>query len=114
MTQDSILERIDALALGGLCQATGQGKHALLSDIRKLIADHAAHPPAAPALVPLSEQEIVACVVEAECLGTVKLSYEAGPYDIDRPSLNATKFTRAITKALAARNGLTVGEKGGA
>ena len=48
----------------------------------------------------LTEDEIVACLVKAGCIGTIKMSYETGPYDITRPSLNATKFVRAIEEAL--------------
>lgn len=65
--------------------------------------------PAAPALVPLSEREIVKCIADSGCIGTVKMSFESGPYDIDRPSLNATKLVDVVTASLARINGLTVG-----
>lgn len=44
----------------------------------------------------LSEGQIVQCLVNAECIGTIKMSFESGPYNVDRPTLNATKFARAI------------------
>lgn len=44
----------------------------------------------------LSEGQIVQCLVNAECIGTIKMSFESGPYNADRPTLNATKFARAI------------------
>lgn len=48
---------------------------------------------------PLTERQIVACLVEAGCLGTVKMSYDSGPYEITRTSVNADKFARAIERA---------------
>lgn len=47
----------------------------------------------------LTESVLMNCIAEAGCFGTVKLSYESGPYDIDRPTLNATKLARAILAA---------------
>ena len=55
--------------------------------------------PVAPALVPLTERQIVGCLVEAGCLGTVKMSYDSGPYEITRTTVNADKFARAIEAA---------------
>ena len=49
--------------------------------------------PAAPVV---SEDDLVACLISSGCVGTVKMSFESGPMDITRPSLNATKFARAI------------------
>lgn len=51
----------------------------------------------------LSEQEVMHCIAESGCYGTVKMSYESGPYSVDTPSLNATKFTRAIIAAINAK-----------
>ncbi len=48
---------------------------------------------------PLTERQIVACLVEAGCLGTVKMSYDSGPYEITRTSVNADKLARAIERA---------------
>lgn len=53
--------------------------------------------------VELSEAELVRCISESGCYGTVKMSYESGPYSIDRPSLNATKFANAIIAAINAK-----------
>lgn len=50
----------------------------------------------------LSESEIVACIAKAGCIGTVKMSYESGPYDIDRPSINASRLYDAIEAAILA------------
>ena len=47
---------------------------------------------------PLTERQIVKCLVEASCVGTVKMSFESGPYDIDRPSINATRLVDAIER----------------
>jgi len=60
----------------------------------------AAPSPAAPVRgLPLTEEQLVSCLVEASCIGTVKMSYETGPYDITRPSINASKLASAIEKA---------------
>lgn len=48
---------------------------------------------------PLTERQLAACLMEAGCIGTVKLSFESGPYDIDRPSNNAGRLCRAIERA---------------
>jgi hypothetical protein len=52
-----------------------------------------------PASRPLTERELMKCIADAGCFGTVKMSFESGPYDIDRPSLNADKLCRAIEAA---------------
>ena len=44
----------------------------------------------------VSEDDLVACLISSGCVGTVKMSFESGPMSITRPSLNATKFARAI------------------
>lgn len=48
---------------------------------------------------PLSEEQIVRCLQQASCIGTVKMSFESGPYDIDRPSINASRLVSAIEAA---------------
>ena len=48
---------------------------------------------------PLNERQIMKCIADAGCYGTVKMSFESGPYSVDRPSLNADKLVRAIEKA---------------
>lgn len=48
---------------------------------------------------PLTEGQIVSCLQESSCVGTVKMSYESGPYDIDRPSINATRLVESIERA---------------
>lgn len=49
-----------------------------------------------PAVPVVSEDDLVACLISSGCVGTVKMSFESGPMSITRPSLNATKFARAI------------------
>lgn len=49
--------------------------------------------------VELTEDQVMAAVSKSGCYGTVKMSYESGPYDIDKPTLNATKFARAVLAA---------------
>ncbi|URI08788.1 hypothetical protein MW290_24740 [Aquincola tertiaricarbonis] len=51
----------------------------------------------------LTDDELLACLVEASCIGTVKMSFEIGPYYIDRPTINATLLAEALQRALLAR-----------
>lgn len=55
--------------------------------------------PAAAQAQPLTEGRLMRCITDAGCIGTVKMSFESGPYDINRPTLNATKLARAIERA---------------
>lgn len=48
---------------------------------------------------PLTATQVVACLVEAGCLGTVTLSFDHGSYEITRSSHKADKFARAIERA---------------
>ena len=48
---------------------------------------------------PMSEDEIIKCIVDAGCVGTVKMTFESGPYDITRASINSDKLVRAIIAA---------------
>ena len=50
-------------------------------------------------LKPLTEQQIVQCIMSSGCLGTVKLSYEAGPLGITRTTVNADKLVKSIERA---------------
>jgi len=56
-----------------------------------------------PAAAPreLTERQLVACLVESGCIGTIKMSFDSGPY-ITRPTLDATRLCRAIGVALGA------------
>lgn len=45
---------------------------------------------------PLTDEQIVACLIESDCVGTVKMSYDVGPYEITKLSVNAKQLTRAI------------------
>lgn len=61
------------------------------------------HMTTTPQAALLSESEIVACIAKAGCIGTVKMSYESGPYDIDRPSINASRLYDAVESAILAK-----------
>ena len=64
--------------------------------------------PTAKPITGLTEREIARCLVASSCIGTVKMSYESGPYEITRTSINADRLAQAITRALAEKNGLAV------
>lgn len=49
--------------------------------------------------VPLTEEQLMSCLVESGCIGTVKMTYESGPYEITRPSINASRLAHAIEAA---------------
>ena len=49
-----------------------------------------------PQAVPMTEDKLVACLVKANCVGVVKMSYDSGPYCVMRPSINASKLKEAI------------------
>ena len=51
---------------------------------------------AQPERKPMTEDEIVKCLVESSCIGKVMMSFESGPYDITRTSINADRLVRAI------------------
>jgi len=48
----------------------------------------------------LTEDELVRCLVDANCTGNVAMSYEIGPYDITKPSIHAICLCRAIERAI--------------
>ena len=48
---------------------------------------------------PMSESEIVKYLADAGCIGTVKMTFDSGPYEITRTSINADRFARAIIAA---------------
>ena len=56
----------------------------------------------------LTEQEIVKCLTASGCVGTIKMSYDSGPYEITRTSINADRFARAIEAAVRAKLGAGV------
>lgn len=66
-----------------------------LADLIDFVCDEYAM----PVQKPLTEQQSVSCIVEAGCLGTVKMSYDTGPYEITRTSFNADKLVKAIERA---------------
>jgi hypothetical protein len=71
--------------------------------IRKALA---ATPAPAPAQeVGLTEAERVMCLIASGCIGTVKMTYDSGPYEITRTSINASRLIDAIIAALRAKGG---------
>lgn len=57
--------------------------------------------PAAPSQpVTLTESERVRCLIKAGCIGTVQMTYDSGPYEITRTSINADRLIEAIIAAL--------------
>lgn len=56
-------------------------------------------------MVPLTETQIMECVAKAGCHGTVKMSFESGPYSIGRPSINADRLVREIEAAHGIKEG---------
>lgn len=63
----------------------------------KLAASIAAPQPAQRK--PLTEAQQVECLVKAGCIGTVLMSFESGPYDITRPSINASRLIEQVEAA---------------
>ena len=62
--------------------------------------------PAAPSQpVTLTESERVRCLTKAGCIGTVKMTYDSGPYEITRTSINADRLIEAIIAALREKQG---------
>jgi len=53
----------------------------------------------------LTEREIVKCLTASGCVGTVKMSYDSGPYEITRTSVNADRFARAIESLVRSKLG---------
>ena len=53
--------------------------------------------------------QAVACLVEAGCVGTVKMSFDSGPYEITRPSINADRLIRSVERACAEAWGVKLG-----
>lgn len=81
---------------------------AVMEKLRAVIAASPASPAQAAGMVELTESELVKCLATSGCIGTIKMSYESGPYSIDRPSFNASQLSSAITRALAEKNGLQI------
>ena len=63
-----------------------------------------------PQAVPMTEADLLKCLIQANCLGTVHMSHEHGPYYVDRPSHAAVRLKDAIE----AHHGITAqGAQGG-
>lgn len=72
----------------------------------RAIRHHSAQP--AQAVPVLTEQEIVKCLTASGCVGTIKMSYDSGPYEITRTSINADRFARRVEQAVRAKMGVAV------
>lgn len=76
--------------------------HEILHDIRAALSAPATAPDELERLrkdaerKPMTETEIVKCLVQAGCIGTVKMTFESGPYDITRPSIKADNLVREV------------------
>lgn len=66
---------------------------------REALAAYRAGQPPASDRVPLTEEQLVHCLNQSSCVGTVKMSFDSGPYEITRPSINADRLLRAIERA---------------
>lgn len=66
--------------------------------------------PAPVGLVPLTEAQLVECLVAAGCIGTVRMSYDSGPYEITHTSINADRLASAIEAKLCEVNGIKAGK----
>lgn len=71
----------------------------------------AAPSPTPPTRVALSEEDIVAALVKSRCHGVRALAYESGPYDLTRPTRDATNFAHAIIAKYERINGINPQEK---
>ena len=56
-----------------------------------------AHPP--QQRKPLTERQIVSALADAGCCGTVKLTYDSGPYEVTCATAAAIDLVRAIERA---------------
>lgn len=50
----------------------------------------------------LTDDDVMKCLASAGCYGNVKMTFESGPYCIDRPTINASLFAEAIESAATA------------
>ena len=69
--------------------------------VREAMASRTAVAPAQE--VGLTEAERVRCLIASGCIGTVKMTYDSGPYEITRTSINASRLIDAIISALRAK-----------
>ena len=78
------------------------------------LAARAAQPatPVAPkTLEALTELEVLQVLLKADCFGKVKLTTESGAYDIDRLTVKGALLAEYFTRALATKNGTTLGDQ---
>lgn len=59
--------------------------------------------------VGLTESERVKCLVDSGCIGTVKMTYDSGPYEITRTSINSDRLIDSVIAALRAKPAQEVG-----
>lgn len=87
----------------GLYQPVHQDRPEQVKDYIPLYAAAGASPVQPSQAPELSDADVMRCIAASGCYGTVKMSYESGLYSVDTPSLNATKFARAIIAAINAK-----------
>lgn len=58
----------------------------------------------------LSERDVMKCLSATGCYGNVKMTFESGPYSIDRPTINASKFAEQIESAACAERDARIAE----
>lgn len=58
----------------------------------------------------LTEEQITKSLQSAGCTGVVRMSFESGPYCIDRPTIKADNFARAIESAACAERDARIAE----
>ncbi len=74
------------------------------SELRAMLAATPAPAPAQePVTMTLTERERVKCLVDSGCIGTVKMTYDSGPYEITRTSINADRLIESVIAALRAK-----------
>ena len=82
----------DRLALDDFMDA------ASMEDLVDFVCDEWAAPPAPQTQRPvrLTDEQSVKCLVEADCVDTVKMTYESGPYEITVPTMRARLLISAV------------------
>lgn len=92
----------DRLALDDFMDA------ASMEDLVDFVCDEWAAPPAPQTQRPvrLTDEQSVKCLVEADCVDTVKMTYESGPYEITVPTMRARLLISAVEAEVLRLNGI--------
>lgn len=45
---------------------------------------------------PMTEEDIVKCLVDTRCIGGVRMTYDSGPYELTTPTMIAVNMVRAV------------------